>query len=342
MQKHLHKRDSSTRLFRTVSFFSPSCFVHFPSLAKPALSLPPLPPQTLASPRPPAPSLKAVDRMTGQKSPPRSASPLGRGTDVLALTELSPPKRTVMDAYKKTSWIVKDPETVFGTGTRPPLMNPAPGPGPGAYPIKTTMGKVMESHITSPCQFSIRGRTKFGDPNAKALSKTASNEPGPGQYDLSGKFLAGKDPRKIVFPKAVPFRDKSLMMPGPGSYRCLQSMGKQILSTKTESPILGFPKAPRQSMVPPGTSDIGPGEYRPPPAACENQLDSRKNTCPKVKFGEGYRAGSHKAAPNLSDPAPGPGSYRIPGGIATKAKGSPFRDSPTAIMSGREKFGSPW
>jgi hypothetical protein len=49
---------------------------------------------------------------------------------------------------------------------------------PGSYPIKSTMSKLMESNIRTPSQFSIRGRTKFGDPNAKALSKTAANEPG--------------------------------------------------------------------------------------------------------------------------------------------------------------------
>jgi hypothetical protein len=37
-----------------------------------------------------------------------------------------------------------------------------------------------------------------------------------------------------------------------------------------------------------------------------------------------------------------PGSYQLPGGIATKAKGSPYRDSPAATLSGRNKFGSPW
>ncbi|RYY81563.1 hypothetical protein EON63_15200 [archaeon] len=122
----------------------------------------------------------------------------------------------------------------------------------------------------------------------------------------------------------------------------MQSMGRQALSTKEDAPELGFPKAPRPSLVPVGTTDIGPGEYRPPPAACEKQLDSRKPTCGTIKFGEGYRAGGMRNSHDMSDPAPGPGSYRIPGGIATKAKGSPFRDSPTAILSGREKFGSPW
>ena len=128
----------------------------------------------------------------------------------------------------------------------------------------------------------------------------------------------------------------------------------------------GFPKADRPTMVPPGTSDVGPGEYGPFRAACEPQVDSRKVTCGSIKFGTGYRKGnfpSHSLTyslthslthslihssggglvkQDLSEPSPGPGSYTLPGGIATKAKGSPFRDSPTAIISGRNKFGSPW
>jgi hypothetical protein len=115
-----------------------------------------------------------------------------------------------------------------------------------------------------------------------------------------------------------------------------------VLSTKTDVPQPAFPKASRPSLVPPGTTDIGPGEYKPPPAACENQLDSRKPTCSKIKFGEGYRAGNDKKPLELLDPSPGPGSYKIPGGISTKARGSPFRDAPTAVLSGRNKFGSPW
>jgi len=88
-------------------------------------------------------------------------------------------KRTVIDSFYKSSFCTKSPEYSFGTGSRPPLNHLENiGPGPGAYPIKTTLGKVMESDITSPGYFSIRGRTKFGDPYEKAISVTAKNEPG--------------------------------------------------------------------------------------------------------------------------------------------------------------------
>lgn len=70
-------------------------------------------------------------------------------------------------------------------------------------------------------------------------------------------------------------------------------------------------------MVPPGTTDIGPGEYGPPRAACDPQVDSRKPTCPTIKFGEGYRKGENKEKFDFSEPSPGPGAYLLPGGVAT-------------------------
>lgn len=200
----------------------------------------------------------------------------------------------------------------------------------------------MESHIKSPSQFTLRGRTKFGDPNEKSMSKTTANEPGPGQYDLTGKFLSGSNPRKSAFPKGGFVRDKSQLTPGPGSYKPMESMGKQVLSTCETALILKFSQAARPSMVPPGTSDIGPGDYKPPPAACDPQVDSRKPTCATIKFGEGYKRGGANKKFDLSEPSPGPGSYTLPGGIATQAKGSPFRNSPAATLSGRGKFGSPF
>lgn len=101
-------------------------------------------------------------------------------------------------------------------------------------------------------------------------------------------------------------RDQSAMGPGPGSYTPLQSMGKQVLSTKETSAPVSFPKGERPTLIPPGTTDIGPADYKPPPAACEPQIDSRKSTCATIKFGEGYRPGGNdKDKYNLNEPSPG-------------------------------------
>ena len=143
----------------------------------------------------------------------------------------------------------------------------------------------------------------------------------PGQYDLTGKFPRGRNPRKSAFPKGPAMGETRVPMgPGPGSYGAPESMGKQVLSTKDGAPIVAFSKAVRPSMAITGGSDVGPGEYKPPPAACEDQIDSRKPTCGKIKFGDGYRKGSRNEKPDLSEPSPGPMTY----------------------VSGREKFGSPF
>jgi hypothetical protein len=63
--------------------------------------------------------------------------------------------------------------------------------------------------------------------------------------------------------------------------------------------------ADRPSMAVPGASDVGPGEYNPPPAACDPQVDSRKSTCATIKFGEGYKAGSNSNKFDFSEPTPG-------------------------------------
>ena len=144
--------------------------------------------------------------------------------------KLKPPMRTVMDAYKKSSFSSSTAEIGFGTGARPSPMAASGGPGPGSYPIKTTLGAVMESNINNPLKFSLRGRVKFGDPNEKSMDKSVA--PGPGQYDLDGKYMGGTNPRRSGFTKGDLPQNKAAMGPGPGSYECAQSMGKQALSTK--------------------------------------------------------------------------------------------------------------
>jgi hypothetical protein len=218
-----------------------------------------------------------------------------------------PPKRTAMDAFLKSSFVQTAPSIGFGSGSRPPLSTPTLGPGPGAYPIKTTMGKVMESHINSPCQFSLRGRTKFGDPNEKSMNKSSMAEPGPGAYDLQGKFYGGENPRKTKFSKGQLPQDKPPIGPGPGSYKAVESIGKQSLSTKRTLEILSFSKAPRPSMASESCAP-GPGQYKPSPSACEPQVLSTKVTCGSIKFGEGYKRGAKALTYDRTTyPEPSPG-----------------------------------
>lgn len=273
--------------------------------------------------------------MTNPGSPGRALSP--------SALDMPVPSMTLMDSFNKTTTFPAQPEIGFGTGSRPPLMVPTTTPGPGAYAIKTTLSKTVDSTIRSPMQFTIRSRQKFGDPNLRALSKATASEPGPGQYDYNGRFLSGHNPEKYSFPKARQPQSKAQLAPGPGAYAVTGSMGKQVLSNKHRSMEPAFPQAARPTLVAPGTTDIGPGEYGVPPAACETQVDSRKTSCAMVKFGGGYQKNKNKVQKvDLSEPSPGPGSYVLPGGVATKAAGTPYRSSPAATISGRNAFGSPW
>ena len=52
------------------------------------------------------------------------------------------PRRTEMDSFNASSYYKKAPEILFGTGSRPPLYNPNQTPGPGQYPMKSTMSKM--------------------------------------------------------------------------------------------------------------------------------------------------------------------------------------------------------
>ncbi len=117
--------------------------------------------------------------------------------------------------------------------------------------------------------------------------------------------MSGVNPRKSAFPKGGFIRDKAAMGPGPGSYTAPDSMAKQVLSTKVCAPTVGFPKSERKSMVQEGLSEVGPGEYKPPAAACDDQFDSRRPTCAKIKFGEGYRKGATKDKFDFKEPSPG-------------------------------------
>lgn len=122
---------------------------------------------------------------------------------------LSGPRLTLMDSFNKTSTYPQEAKIGFGTGSRPSLVALSNTPGPGAYQIKTTLKKTIDSTIESPVAYSIRSRQNFGDPNLKAMSKTTANEPGPGSYKLEEKFLSGRETEKYSFPKERAPMEKS-------------------------------------------------------------------------------------------------------------------------------------
>jgi hypothetical protein len=124
------------------------------------------------------------------------------------------PERSTMEAFNKSSYYPKGPEIGFGTSARLAMSFNDTTPGPGAYPVKSTLFKHFNSEIRNPPEYSLKSRQKFGDPYLRALDKTTANEPGPGHYNTVDKFLGGTNPRKSGFPKAGFPRDKNQLTPG--------------------------------------------------------------------------------------------------------------------------------
>lgn len=82
-------------------------------------------------------------------------------------------------------------------------------------------------------------------------------------------------------------------------------MGRQVLSVYPALPSTVFTSSKKDHSFSGSVMQVGPGEYDPPPGACEPQVDSRKRTCGSIKFGKGYRKGTGITKMNLGEPSPG-------------------------------------
>jgi hypothetical protein len=122
--------------------------------------------------------------------------------------------RTVMDSFNSSTYYKKEPEIGFGTSARLAMSFSDQTPGPGAYPLKSTLYRQFNSTIRNPPETTMKSRQKFGDPYLRALDKTTANEPGPGHYNTIDKFIGGTNPRKSGFPKASVPRDRAQLAPG--------------------------------------------------------------------------------------------------------------------------------
>lgn len=245
-----------------------------------------------------------------------------------------PDDSVVMDAYNATK--LSSPAHQFGTAIRCELSEVEATPGAGAYSIKSTLGKVADSRIKSPPQFSLRSR--------EALANFTSDAPGPGWYKPKQVNPKEFTASKFSFPKgqsrAALATSKGI--PGPGAYSLPSSVGKQILSTKENKNAACFGTGGRHplSMI---HTDLGPGEYGVGIAACEKQVDSRKLTSGFVKFAKGARTSEASLSAKDDELSrPGPGTYRLPSGLGGQGAAYPFRAAPKPSLSGREKFGSPF
>ena len=248
---------------------------------------------------------------------------------------------SIIDSFNATKH--SSPSYQFGSAIRPRLSEAEPTPGAGAYSIKTTiLGNVPDSKIHSAPQFSLRSREKFGNPMLRALDAETARQPGPGWY--TPKQVNPKDDNapKYSFPKGHFIKDKARLSPGPGAYVIPSSVGKQVLSTKSNNNGMGFGQGERPPLLR-VHNDVGPGEYGVGISACKKQVDSRKKTSGFVKFSRCARdKATSTSAKDEEEALPGPGTYQLPPGLCGGGSSYPFRAAPKASLSGREKFGSPF
>lgn len=250
------------------------------------------------------------------------------------------PNKQLMDSYNATTKM--PPAWNFGSSTRPPLQVDEGNPGPGAYKLRSvTTGKIMDSQIRSSALYSLRSREKFGNPMLKAVDPTTMLEPGPGHYRPKVVNPRERNAPLHSFPKALPPRDKNMLAPGPGAYDMGTSVGRQVLSTKRSDAGMEFGTSNRPPLLLVST-EVGPGQYDRSDDSCARQPDSRKRSCPLMKFGTGSR--DQGGSMSLNDPGstPGPGDYKLAPALCGGGSSYVYKAAPKCSMSGRNKFGSPF
>ena len=95
-----------------------------------------------------------------------------------------------------------------------------------------------------------------------------------------------------------------MLAPGPGAYEMGNSVGKQILSTKRSEVGLQFGTSNRPPLLLVST-EVGPGQYGAGDDSCSKQADSRKRSCPLMKFGTCGRNQGGPMSLNGSENPPG-------------------------------------
>lgn len=255
----------------------------------------------------------------------------------LPRTGASNPNRTMIESFNATQ--TSPPTLRFGTSTRSALHSGEATPGPGTYSLKTvTLGPVATSRVKTLPSYSLRGREKFGNPMLKAVDPTTTLEPGPGHYRPRIVNPQERHAPEFSFPKSSFPRDKNMLAPGPGAYKAPLAVGNQVLSTKRNALAAEFGTGERPPLLLVST-EVGPGQYKNPPDACDKQSDSRKRSTAMVRFGKGNRSPIAKLG---EANAPGPGDYELQPALCGGGSSYTMRSAPKCSMSGRNKFGSPF
>lgn len=153
------------------------------------------------------------------------------------------------------------------------------GPGPGQYPIRSSVGDTF--------QFSMRGREKFGAPTGKSDDPTTGKEPGPGQYP---KVCLHKELLLDIPLKRCPVRCSYqqmacfvLLLP----YLIAQAI-EFLHSEEPTPPAFSVPRSVRPGL---NKADRGvrAGPGKPLVGSCGKQVESKKSTQGFAVFGSSKR-----------------------------------------------------
>jgi hypothetical protein len=215
----------------------------------------------------------------------------------------------------QSKWLGDAPTPVFGTEEqRPPssvsrdiskLTGKSTLPGPGHYPLPSSMGKQALGRSHSSSLYS------FGNQPQRVSAAKATPSPGP-VYEPKGTIRGSSEKQAFSFGNDVrKARDAGSRTPGPGTYVLKPALGTQPSSQSRSGMIIGFgtPNANSSRSMLPYEGRASPGPIYQNAVACRKQALSTKRSYPNMVFSRANRFAMYGGVAN--DPGPGPGEYIV-------------------------------
>lgn len=214
----------------------------------------------------------------------------------------SPDQYGIQAANQALKVKVQPGNTKFGSEERKgPIQYLNKGPGPGQYGAGNYDKLASTTRRSEAPKFSFGGNgiREKGNPRTSSTPDSV----GPNSYTQGtgiGKQTLSRRPTSPTWGLGSASRNQVQKVcspgyspvgvdnnPGPGNYRIGQSVGKQIMSTRSSSPSYGQGTSQRPNLNPKSISP-GPGLYRVP-SAIKNQVESKRSTTPAWGFGTSQR-----------------------------------------------------
>ena len=206
-------------------------------------------------------------------------------------------------------------------------------PGPGAYDSVERDMYSFDSTRSVPKQLKLKFRTNFGDPTAIGEKQ---HYPAPCDYPNARNPMHSLAPVPRLLGKAPAWanKDPTTEFPGPGSYKIMDSVGVQVLSTKRSAGSASFGSGKRPAAV---FADkhlkAGPGDYKIV-ESMGAQAESTRKTAPSATIRSRREIKNKTSSDRI-----GPGHYRVKQAMGKQVE-SKNRTAPAPKLAGRTKFGS--